>query len=110
VQNDPVVVVEELPPDPPPADPASDPGTAAPVTCPSGTVPLATNPTASPPATPPATDPASAPPAPTLTLPDGSVVPIPNGCGFLPVAAQTTAGADPAVIAAAAQADTPPTP
>jgi hypothetical protein len=37
-------------------------------------------------------------------------VPIPDGCGFLPVVVQTTAGADPAVVAAAAQAETPPTP
>jgi RNA polymerase sigma factor (sigma-70 family) len=109
-ESDPVVFADELPPDPPAGDPASDPATAAPVTCPAGTVPLATNPTASPPATPPATDPATAPPAPTLTLLDGTVVPIPTGCGFLPVVAGTTAGADPAIVAAAAQAETPPTP
>jgi RNA polymerase sigma factor (sigma-70 family) len=109
--GDPVVLAEELPPDPPPGDPASDPGTAAPVTCPAGTVSLATNPTANPPATPPAADPATAPPAPTLTLLDGTVVPIPTGCGFLPVAPETAAGADPAVAtAAAAASDAPPTP
>jgi RNA polymerase sigma factor (sigma-70 family) len=112
--DEPVVGASELPPDEPAADPASDPA-ATPVTCPPGTVPLATNPSAIPPPAPPSTDPATAPPAPTLTLADGTVVPIPDGCGFPPVVSETTAGADPAVAAAAATAastaaDTPPAP
>jgi RNA polymerase sigma factor (sigma-70 family) len=103
--DEPVVGASELPPDEPAADPASDPA-ATPVTCPPGTVPVATNPTAIPPPAPAQTDPAAPPPVPMVTLADGTAVPIPDGCGFLPVVSETTAAADPAVAAAAVAAAT----
>jgi RNA polymerase sigma factor (sigma-70 family) len=107
--SEPIVMADALPPDDPAAGgTAVDPATGAPVECPPGTGPASIDPNASPPPVPPSTDPATAPPVPTVTLPDGTVTPIPAGCALLPTAAGTTAQ-DPAVSAAVA-ADAPPAP
>jgi RNA polymerase sigma factor (sigma-70 family) len=100
----PVVAADQLPPDTP-AGTAPDPTAATPVTCPPGTVAVPVDPNA-PPATSPSTDPTTAPPVPTVTLSDGSVVPIPDGCALKPVTAATAQ--DPAAIAATT--DTQPAP
>ena len=108
--TEPIVIADELPADPPAGGTAIDPATGAPVTCPPGTGPVSTDPNAPAPEPPPvSTDPATVPPVPTVTLPDGTVTPIPAGCVLLPTTAATTAP-EPAVSAAELAAEAPPTP
>jgi RNA polymerase sigma factor (sigma-70 family) len=117
----PTVVADTVDPDPTPATgAATDPASSAPpVDCPVGTEPVdpTVTPTTTP--TPPASpDPGTAPPVPTVTLPDGTAVPIPDGCVLVPPAVDPTA-ADQAVspidvgaaaAAAATASDAPPAP